>query len=60
MLTAAIERGTNEPAIAYYGRGVAHEMNGDIAAAYYDLRRASELAPEWDVPARDLTRFVVQ
>lgn len=60
MFNAAIEYGTSEPAIAYYARAVAHEFNGDIPAAYHDLRRAQELDPEWDAPARDLQRFVVQ
>ncbi|QLC21600.1 tetratricopeptide repeat protein [Parasphingopyxis sp. CP4] len=59
LLTAAIENGTREPALAYYGRGVAHEMNGDVSAAYFDIQRASDLDPDWDVPARDLTRFRV-
>lgn len=59
LLTAAIENGTREPALAYYGRGVAHEMNGDVSAAYYDIRRAADIAPEWDVPAQDLVRFRV-
>lgn len=59
LMTAAIDNGTREPALAYYGRGVAHEMNGDIPAAYFDLQRASNIDPEWDLPARDLTRFRV-
>jgi tetratricopeptide (TPR) repeat protein len=59
LLTMAIERGTREPAIAYYSRGVAHEIAGDISAAYFDIRRATELAPEWEAPARDITRFRV-
>ncbi|MGP1353127.1 MAG: tetratricopeptide repeat protein [Parasphingopyxis sp.] len=59
LLTTAIEHGTREPALAYYGRGVAHELNGDIPAAYYDIRRATDLDPEWDLPARDLSRFRV-
>ncbi|MEO1169255.1 MAG: tetratricopeptide repeat protein [Pseudomonadota bacterium] len=59
LLTTAIEHGTREPALAYYGRGVAHELNGDIPAAYYDIRRATDIDPEWDLPARDLSRFRV-
>lgn len=59
LMTTAIENGTREPALAYYGRGIAHEMAGDIPAAYYDIRRASEIAPEWDLPSRDLARFRV-
>lgn len=59
LLSAAIEYGTREPALAFYGRGIAHEMSGDIESAYYDIRRAVSLDPEWDVPARDLARFRV-
>jgi len=59
LLTAAIENGTQEPALAYYGRGVAHEMNGDVSAAYYDIRRAADIDPDWEIPARDLDRFRV-
>lgn len=59
LLTAAIENGTREPALAYYGRGVAHEMNGDVSAAYYDILRATDIDPDWEVPARDLGRFQV-
>lgn len=57
LLTTAIENGTREPALAYYGRGVAHELNGNIPAAYYDIRRATDIDPEWDLPAQDLARF---
>lgn len=60
LFSRAIEMGTREPALAYYGRGLAHELNGDLTAAYLDIRRASEIDPEWDVPARDLGRFIVQ
>lgn len=60
LLSAAIDRDTREPAIAYYSRGVAHELNGDIVAAYHDLQRARQLAPGWDAPARDLARFEVR
>jgi tetratricopeptide (TPR) repeat protein len=59
LLTVAIANGTREPALAYYGRGVAHEMNGDVSAAYYDIRRAADIDPNWEVPARDLVRFRV-
>lgn len=60
LLDIAIERGTREPAVAHYARGVAHELNGDIPAAYYDIRRAAELDPQWEVPARDLQRFSIE
>lgn len=60
LFTMALEMGTRKPALAYYGRGLAHELNGDLTAAYYDIQRASEADPDWDVPERDLARFIVQ
>ncbi|NNC72953.1 MAG: tetratricopeptide repeat protein [Sphingomonadaceae bacterium] len=60
LVNAAIEYGTSEPAVAYYVRAIVHEENGDVPAAYYDLRRAQELDPDWEVPTRELERFVVQ
>ena len=60
LFDRAIELGTREPAVAYYGRSLAHELAGDISAAYHDTRRAAELAPEWEAPARNLARFVVR
>jgi tetratricopeptide (TPR) repeat protein len=60
---AAISRGLEltpeAPARAYYNRGVANEELGDIRAAYHDYRRAAELAPGWDAPRTELTRFRV-
>lgn len=60
LFTMALEMGTRKPALAYYGRGLAHELNGDLTAAYYDIQRASEADPDWDVPERDLARFIVE
>lgn len=60
LLTRAIELGTSEPAVAHFGRSFAHELNGDVAAAYADAVRAAELAPEWEAPSRNLERFTVQ
>ncbi len=59
LFTVAIERATNRPEVAHYGRATAHEALGDARAAYYDYRRASELAPEWREPLIDLARFRV-
>lgn len=56
---SAISRQTRRPALAYYGRGVAHEEAGNLRAAYRDYRRASELAPGWDSPRVELARFRV-
>jgi tetratricopeptide (TPR) repeat protein len=59
----AINRGLEltpeEPARAYYNRGIANEELGNVRAAYNDYRRASELAPNWDMPRTELTRFRV-
>ena len=51
--------GPEEPEKAYYNRALANEGLDDITAAYFDYRRAVELAPEWDIPKRELLRFSV-
>jgi tetratricopeptide (TPR) repeat protein len=56
----AVERGTNRPALAYFGRAVANEALGNMRAAYADYRRASELDPDWDRPRSELRRFQVR
>lgn len=59
LFTVALERNTSRPAVAHYGRGVANEQLGNVAAAYADYRMASQLAPEWREPRAELTRFRV-
>ena len=39
--------------------GLVQESLGDARAAYYDYRKAQELAPDWLLPARQLKRFTV-
>jgi len=60
---AAIDRGLDlspeEPARAYYNRGVAHEELGHVREAYRDYRQASDLAPTWGPPQTELARFRV-
>jgi len=51
--------GVDEPAKAYYNRGLVQESLGDARAAYYDYRKAQDLAPDWLLPARQLKRFTV-
>lgn len=53
----SIELRTQRPAIAYFGRALAREDRGDIKGAYADLRRASELRPDWGAPVNELKRF---
>ncbi|MEO8142460.1 MAG: hypothetical protein ABI617_07360 [Sphingomicrobium sp.] len=51
---------TVRPALAYYSRSIAYERVGNIRAAYNDLRRAVELAPDWSAPREDLKRYQVR
>ena len=55
----ALALNTKEQALAYYSRGVLNERNGNIRQAYYDYKKAHELAPDWDEPSRDLERYKV-
>ena len=59
LFTVALERNTSRPAVAHYGRAVANEALGNVAAAYRDYRRASELDPDWADPRTELARFTV-
>jgi len=56
---AALAKQTRRPALAHYGRAIAYEEAGNVRAAYKDYLMASQLAPEWDDPRRELTRFKV-
>jgi tetratricopeptide (TPR) repeat protein len=59
LFTMALERNTTRPAIAHYGRAVANEALGNVAAAYRDYQAASALAPNWAEPRNELARFRV-
>lgn len=58
-LDRAIELHTNDLHAAHYNRAIAREHTGDVSGAYYDFLEAAELAPEWDLPQRQLERFTV-
>jgi tetratricopeptide (TPR) repeat protein len=60
MFDAALERRTRRPEFAYYGRAITHEIAGDVAGAYADYLKASKLAPTWEEPKKELTRFSVR
>jgi tetratricopeptide (TPR) repeat protein len=60
LFDTAIAKQTRRPAIAYYGRGVAHELAGNLKGAYYDYRQASLLEPKWREPQTELARFTVR
>ena len=51
--------GTEEPAKAYYNRGVAYEGIDDEKSAYLDYQQALTLKPDWDLPKQELLRFTV-
>ncbi len=54
-----LKLGSDEPEKAYYNRALANEGLDDMKAAYFDYLKASELAPDWDAPKKELTRFTV-
>lgn len=60
LFNEALARQTRRPELAYYARAVAHETSGNLGAAYRDYRRAQELAPRWEEPGRELSRFQVR
>jgi tetratricopeptide (TPR) repeat protein len=59
MFDTALAKKTRRPELAYYGRGVAHELSGKVRAAYLDYRQASRLDPKWRQPRLELARFRV-
>ncbi len=60
LFSAALEHKTSRPAIAYYGRALAHEELGNIRAAYFDFKRAAAADPKWREPVAELARFTVR
>jgi tetratricopeptide (TPR) repeat protein len=44
---------------AIFMRGAAHELKGEAKLAYRDYQAAAKLAPDWDAPKAELTRFKV-
>ncbi len=58
-LDKALQLGLKEPAKAYVNRAIAHEHLNDETAAYRDFEQAAVLAPDWDVPKKELQRFAV-
>lgn len=59
LFSAALDRRTKRPAIAFFGRAVANEMGGNVKAAYFDYREASRIEPKWREPQAELARFTV-
>lgn len=59
LIQKGLDLGAQEKAVAWFGRGVAHEQMGDYAKAYRDFQRAQKLAPTWDMPATYLATYQV-
>jgi tetratricopeptide (TPR) repeat protein len=59
LFDSALEKKTRRPELAYYGRGIANELTGEVRAAYQDYRQASRLDPKWHQPKAELARFRV-
>lgn len=59
LFDTALAKKTRRPELAYYGRAVAHELAGEVRAAYYDYRQASQIDPKWRQPKVELARFRV-
>lgn len=61
LAVSAIDRGlklgASSPERAYYNRALANLHLDNLKDAYGDLIKASQLAPDWDVPRRELARF---
>ena len=58
-LTQALDLTVQEPEKAYYNRAVAYEWMDNEKAAYFDYEKAIQLAPDWQLPKEQLTRFTV-
>lgn len=59
-LNRGIELQALELEKAYYNRAIAHEELGDVRRAYFDYVKAAELAPTWEEPKLQLSRFTVR
>lgn len=57
--TAALALNPEHPERVLFNRALAYEDQHDLKLAYLDYRKAAELAPAWDKPARELARFTV-
>ena len=58
-LNKGIELGPARPYVAYYDRAIVERHNDDFRAAYYDLRKALELKPDFDLALREIKDYHV-
>ena len=47
------------PEKVYFNRALAREDMGDVNGAYADYAQASRIAPQWEQPRREMTRFTI-
>lgn len=59
LISQGIARAPEQLHIAYYSRAMAFEGMGKVPEAYYDYRKALELAPDFAEAQRELARFSV-
>jgi len=55
----ALQFNPAHPEKVYFNRALAREDMGDVNGAYADYAQASKLAPQWDAPRREMTRFSI-
>jgi tetratricopeptide (TPR) repeat protein len=55
--TQALALHADNAAQVMFNRALAYEDQGDMKQAYIDYKAASEMKPDWDLPARQLVRF---
>lgn len=55
-----LQLGSHEPERGYYNLGIAYEEMGDLQKSYESFRRASELAPDWQDPQKQMARFTLK
>ncbi len=59
-LTRGLALNPSRPEVAYYSRAVAHELLGNLRAAYEDYQAAASARPGWAEPLEQLKRFSVE
>jgi tetratricopeptide (TPR) repeat protein len=55
-----LQLGSHEPERGYYNLGIGYEELGDLQKAYENFRHASELAPDWQDPQKQMARFTLK
>lgn len=57
--TRALSLTGSDQAKIYFNRAMAREDSGNLRGAYADYSQAAKLAPQWDRPKQELSRFTV-